>query len=66
LLSKQLFSQLGTLIPHSFFKGGEALVRRLDAALNITISEIVCGEGGVKPPHSKARFARISAKTMRH
>jgi hypothetical protein len=52
---------------NSHFKRGKALgVRRLDAALNIRIYEIVICEGGVKPPHSKARFARISIKTMWH
>jgi hypothetical protein len=50
-----------------FIEGGEALgVRQLAAALNSRTSEIVNCEGGSKLPHSKARFARILIKTMRH
>jgi hypothetical protein len=45
------------------FEGGEAFgVRRLDAALNIKISEIASCEGGVKPPHSKGALCAHLSK----
>jgi hypothetical protein len=46
-------------------EGGEALgVRRLDAAFHRNLIAIVSCKGGVEPPHSKALFERVLARTF--